>query len=277
MDVKNAFNSLPWGVIRRALRRLQCPKWLYDIIDSYLSDRAFFYHRGDGSRVTKSVWRGVLQGSVLGPFLWLVTYDEVLRVGLPDNCKVIGFADDTWLMCGGSNLPALRCRSELACENLIARIRSLGLEVSEAKTEVIVFGGGGQASTSITIGGQVLNSSQSVRYLGLMLDPKWCFDAHLSWVAGKAEKIMGALRGLMHNLRGPRESRRQLYASVVRSVILYGAPVWAEDKILKSAKRMRPLVRVQRWLDQRTICAYRTVSGVTGGAYRSFPAYRHCG
>lgn len=271
LDIRNAFNSLKWSAIMCALRRLDCPDWMYTIIDSYLSDRALYFYRGDGRRITRMVERGVPQGSVLGPFLWLLTYDEVLKVDLPVGSRVIGFADDTWVMCRGPRLRVLRDRAELACDNLISQMEYLGLEVSEAKTEVLVFGGRGQASITLRIGDQQVTNAASIRYLGLLIDPRWKFDAHLNWVPQKAEKIMGALRGLMPNLRGPREIRRRLYATAVRSVLLYGAPVWAIEGVVNATKRMRPLVRVQRRLDQRTICAYRTVSGVAAGLIARSP------
>lgn len=39
LDIKNAFNSLPWPTIRRALTELRFPPYLRRILDSYLSAR----------------------------------------------------------------------------------------------------------------------------------------------------------------------------------------------------------------------------------------------
>lgn len=81
---------------------------------------------------------------------------------------------------------------------------------------------------------------------------------------------MGALRGLMPNLRGLRESRRQLYANVIRSIVLYWALIWAIKGVINTT-RMRPLTRVQRRIDQRTIFAYCTVSGIAAGLVARSP------
>ncbi|XP_033218195.1 uncharacterized protein LOC117173664 [Belonocnema kinseyi] len=62
----------------------------------------------------------------------------------------------------------------------------------------------------------------------------------------------------MANIGGPKTSRRRLLMSVMHSILLYGAEVWADAlKIEKYRKRM---AGVQRRGAQRVACAYRTVS-----------------
>lgn len=39
LDIRNAFNSIPWRIIRRALRRKDFPSYIKRIIDSYLANR----------------------------------------------------------------------------------------------------------------------------------------------------------------------------------------------------------------------------------------------
>ncbi|KMQ90731.1 reverse transcriptase [Lasius niger] len=76
---------------------------------------------------------------------------------------------------------------------------------------------------------------------------------------GRVERIIGTLNRLMPNLRDPDERRRRLFANVVLSVLLYGAPVWG-NKLLTS-KRHMALNRLMCSVAQRVISAYRTVSG----------------
>ncbi|KMQ83944.1 reverse transcriptase [Lasius niger] len=62
----------------------------------------------------------------------------------------------------------------------------------------------------------------------------------------------------MPNLRGPDERRRRLFANVISSILLYGAPVWRDE--LVTSKLQVVLGRLERSVAQRTISAYRTVS-----------------
>lgn len=70
----------------------------------------------------------------------------------------------------------------------------------------------------------------------------------------KAVKISRALRRLMPNLKGPSECKRKLYVETVKSVLLYGAPIWS-DELQRSREAMRGLDRVMRTLSLRAVSA----------------------
>lgn len=63
----------------------------------------------------------------------------------------------------------------------------------------------------------------------------------------------------MPNLRGPYEEERRLYAWVLYSVLLYGAPVWAED-VEQNKKVQNDLRSIQKRIAERAISAYRTAA-----------------
>lgn len=69
---------------------------------------------------------------------------------------------------------------------------------------------------------------------------------------------MGHLHKIMPNIRGPSEHKRRLYASVIFSILLYGAPVWwmsLRDRTIRGR-----IDNVSRRVAQRVCRAYRTVS-----------------
>lgn len=74
------------------------------------------------------------------------------------------------------------------------------------------------------------------------------------------EIITTNLNRLMVNKKGPSEKKERLYKNVANSVVLYGAPVWAEEvtEFPNIAKKIRA---VQSKISLRVIRAYRIVSG----------------
>lgn len=83
LDISNAFNILPWVQIRGVLARKGLPQYLQKVIGDYLRSRRLWYWDRDGSRCERGVNCGVPQGSVLGPMLWNLAFDNVLRTALP--------------------------------------------------------------------------------------------------------------------------------------------------------------------------------------------------
>lgn len=97
----------------------------------------------------------------------------------------------------------------------------------------------------------------TIKYLGLTLDSRWTFDAHFRVLIPRLLKTSAALGRIMPNCDGTSTMSRRLYTGVVRSMALYGAPVW-EDAL--TARNRALLRRPQRAMAVRVIRGYRTVS-----------------
>ncbi|CAL1685118.1 unnamed protein product [Lasius platythorax] len=264
LDIKNAFNSIPWSVIRRALRRKGFPAYLCRVVDSYLSDRRIWYMGHDGKRHERAMEAGVPQGSVLGPILWNISFDGILDVVEDDNndgeSHIICYADDTLIVVTGRNLLRTRIRACVMANRVVNKIARLGLSVATEKTEAMLFYGKrtDDLPNYIAINDINVNLMSNIKYLGIFIDAKWSFNDHFVYIKEKAGRVIRALNRLMPNLRGPDERRRRLFANVILSVILYGAPVWGDEVV--SNRLQKVMGSLERSVAQRVISAYRTVS-----------------
>ncbi|XP_045458386.1 uncharacterized protein LOC123668734, partial [Melitaea cinxia] len=96
-----------------------------------------------------------------------------------------------------------------------------------------------------------------MKYLGIVLDGRWKFDEHFRRLTPKLLAAAGALGSLLPNLEGPADKCRRLFVGVVRSMALYGAPIWAGALCARNVSLIR---RPQRAIALRAARAYRTVS-----------------
>lgn len=206
---------------------------------------------------------GVPQGSVIGPYLWNVTYDKVLRVDKLVGTEVVCYADDTLVIAVADSLEEAKTKACIMLERVLQRIETMGLKVALNKTEAAAFwrkkGGGLPKDAKMTINGTDIPIQERIKYLGIVLDSKLNYVEHFKYTSDKAMKVSRALSRLMPNLRGPSELKRKLYYNVVQSVILYNAPIWS-TRLGCSVTVQRPIRRVQRFMAIRTIAGYRTIS-----------------
>ena len=258
LDIQNAFNSIPWPRIIEALEKAKVPVYLQKITRSYLDCR-FIEAETSAGTVSRKVTCGVPQGSVYGPPLWNVGFDPILRLKLPAGVQLICYADDTLVVCTGETVAEVESRVNQVLEALTSWIESAKMKLAVEKTEAVLFTRRRKYDLPVfRLGGVEVKIGHCLKYLGIWFDGKLSFREHFRRVADKANRKLGILSALMTNLRGPREVVRQMYANVALSVLLYGAPVWADAT--KVAYRRREIEKIQRRAALRCVCAYRTVS-----------------
>lgn len=70
------------------------PLYLRADVRNYFRDRRLSNRDQDRVSCGRRMSYGVPQSSVLGPLMWNLAYDHVLRTALPSGCTVVCYADD---------------------------------------------------------------------------------------------------------------------------------------------------------------------------------------
>ena len=95
---------------------------------------------------------------------------------MPSDTKIQAYADDTLILAGGEDRETCRRRAETAVHRVLEWMRGAGLEVAEAKTEMVLFSGPRwsfrRAPLFACIGTQLVESTRHMKYLGVCMDDK---------------------------------------------------------------------------------------------------------
>lgn len=266
IDVRNAFNSIGWDDIMDKLEDREIDRWIINIIDSYLSYREI---RIDGKNTMK-VSGGVPQGSVLGPVLWNIVYNELLIQDFMEGVKAIAYADDLAIIVEAEDRQELIVKTNETARRIMKWMKKHELEIAPEKTEAIVLKGPrNRENIKFMIAGREIEISRQIKYLGVTIDDKLRFGPHVREVSRKAEKQTSALTKLMPNIGGPIDIKRKILYGVVQSTLLYGAPIWGNALNIKRNEKI--ITSVQRRILLRVGSAYRTVSAIAIQAITSCP------
>lgn len=258
LDVRNAFNTANWEIIRSKLERAEVSPYLRNVVARYLSDRNVTVPLTTGT-FTMSVNTGVPQGSVLGPTLWNILYNDVLKLELEGDATCIGFADDLAIVTTADSVEDLRYNTDVNLKRINVWMETHKLQLAPEKTEAVILRGKrARQNVSFNLGGVKITPKPSIKYLGVHFGANGSFAAHITKTAVKAEKRAGNLKRLMPNIGGASSSKRGLLMGTVQSTILYGAPIWSS--FLGFARYDGILECCQRKVLLGVASAYRTVS-----------------
>jgi hypothetical protein len=255
LDVQNAFNSAPWEGILEETRRRDIAPHVIRILCSYQNERSLKV--GEQRKLT--VISGVPQGSILGPTLWNLYYDGVLRLQMPEGVQVIGYAVDLAVIASAKNAEKLQAITEEAIGQIASWMKKKKLTLAPHKTEaVMLVGCRGILELTAGVEGVEITTAEAIRYLSVVFDRNLRKTEYVRRVTKKGQGIANKLARIMPNQGGPGDSKRRVIASVVYSILLYGAPIWRKAtgngtcvKLLESVYRQLALSRC-RWKRERS-------------------------
>lgn len=258
LDISGAFDNLKWKILIRDMMDLGASDATRSIIQSYLTGRRAVL-TVEGATAFADLTRGCPQGSQLGPSLWNISMDRALQANNSDRVKIVAYADDLAVLIADPDLVNLRRRAVTALDSLRGWAAERGLTFSAAKSHVLPLKGVIRPDFSVPFGIENIAAVDTVRYLGVQLDSRRNFWAHVESVAGKSEVLYSRLRALSSANWGLRQTASTvIYKAVFLPRITYASEIWIRGAL--TAKAIKLLGSKQRRALLSITGAYRTIS-----------------
>ena len=226
MDIQGAFDTVLRNRLVLRLRQQGWPQNLARWVGSFMLDRSACVRYQDITTASKPLQCGLPQGSPVSPILFLLYTEPIYRLSNTEGR--FGYADDTAILCVGNSLAETAAKASKQVEELIAWGAANGITFDPKKTEVMHFSRSRIIDTpSISHGDIEKKPEKSLRWLGIWLDSKLGFKAHVGKWANKAHAVACHLRGLANTRHGPLPSAlRRAVKACVEPILLYGIEAW---------------------------------------------------
>jgi hypothetical protein len=227
-DISKAFDTVPHDQLLICLAQ-KCklsPLWLR-FIQSYLTDRTMRVRVGQSFSKPACVDSGVPQGSVLGPTLFITFINQVFEVSMNSKSRIILYADD---------MVHLHPLDEDNSEGIVQTdidvisdcIKSMGLKFNADKCQVMVLGLGNpkrKPQLNIFVDGNKLQQVSVYKYLGVDIDDRLSFAAHVCKVAMKTKRCIGALSSSLRKWAS-KKILESAITSIALPLMLYAIESW---------------------------------------------------
>ncbi|GFU96541.1 retrovirus-related Pol polyprotein from type-1 retrotransposable element R1 [Trichonephila clavipes] len=205
--------------------------------------------------------RGCPQGSVSGPIFWNIIINDLLsKLNNLACCEIIAFADDILVCSQGRDISETFLHAQEALNFASDWSKSFKLEFNPDKTRFMAIEKRNVCydAFQLYLDGTPLTMVKQMKYLGVLLDTKFSWKQHLSYISEKCDKLQRGLNRIDRNTFGINFNVHYLiYKQGIEPFILYGSRVWGEA--LKRKMNSKYLRRIQRRILLRVICGHRTI------------------
>ena len=222
VDLSKAFDRVKHELLIEELFSLGFHGKVLQWFQSYLSDRRQMVATRTSMTDEHICTRGVPQGSVLGPLLFLLYLRNFSEI-LPTNVLHQEFADDIILYCHHCDPAVVTSSLSMAINSLDKWLNEHGLLLNHSKTQVMFIKPKGvqDVASTVTCHGKPLAIVNTVKYLGVLIDDGLKWTSHVQQVSTKVGKCIARL--WRHSSSLSIRARRMWYISMAQSSITYAS------------------------------------------------------
>lgn len=224
-----------------------------DLLSSYLNDRYQVVKIDGIESDSLLVNTGVPQGTILGPLLFILYINDVLKEVPPES--IISYADDTAIIASGNDWTEVQVTMNnflLVIAEWLA-VNKLSLNVD--KTVCMNFGssiGSVPAQINVKIINKNITRVDNFKYLGIVFDSNLKWDNHIQHIIGKTKYLVYIFYKISKSM--PIETLRMIYYAFFHSILSYGIIAWGgayrncRDQVQKLQNKILKIINKNKFL-----------------------------
>lgn len=227
-DIEKAFDSVWHNGLVFKLHQMKFPSHICRIIQSFCAERQFSVHVNGAQSAPKLIAAGLPQGSVLSPTLYCI-YTADLK--LPKCITVATYADDTAISATAKGTHTITRRLQTALNKVNDFYNNWKIKINAEKTQAVFFPFDQkrrrQPTQNLLMSNNEIKFDKQLKYLGVILDSKLNFGAHVASIKTKANNCVRAVYPLIcKSSKLNIVNKMTIFKTIVRPILLYAAPVW---------------------------------------------------
>lgn len=225
LDLKKAFDSIKYNILYDKLSRYGVRGVALELIKNYLSHRSQIVQIQNAKSSKLKLTQGVPQGSILGPFLFLVYINDIVTIA--NSPEIIMYADDTNVFFKSTDLTDLETKANEYLALLSTWLGQNRLQLNIAKTNYVIFRAlNKQLSREIvlTFQGHELTRVKEQKFLGVWFQEHLSWNVHVNNLVVELSRAVGCLYKIAPLI--PIWLKQNLYNSLFYSRLCYGILVW---------------------------------------------------
>ncbi len=262
LDLKKAFDLINHELLLNKLSFYGIRGIALQWLRSYLTNRTQKTKINDTFSNVKPVSAGVPQGSILGPLLFIIFINDIFQFNT-NSIEIYLYADDTAIIFHANTEEELQSIINKFFLKYLNWCNENCILINPSKSMYLTFNTNTAWKLIITINGTDLINQHCAKYLGVIIDDKLSWSAHVDFITKRCCQRIGMFKKVLPNFTN--DVALLYYNAFIKSCFSYCLMLWFNNDRSGRYKLIDKISHVISLLAKRaglSVSAYTDKTGI---------------